>query len=73
MSLQDFEIANRLAAEGIPCSALILAAIQRADPTTRARLCQAFPEMHDELEKRAQTPDGRLPSERAWDEFAVRR
>ena len=69
MSLHDYQVASRLDAEGVPCAALILAAIRRADPTTRARLCRAFPEMRDELEKRAKEPDGRLPSERAWDEL----
>ena len=46
-------VARRLDTAGTPCNALILAAMLRADPTMRARLSRAFPEVRDELEKRA--------------------
>ena len=73
MSLHDYNIATRLDVEGVPCTALLLAAMLRADPTTRERIGRAFPEVQDELEKRAHMPDGRLPSERAWDDFEAAR
>jgi hypothetical protein len=53
MSFHDFEIAKRLDVDGTPCTALLLAAMLRADPTTRERIGRAFPEVRDELEKRA--------------------
>ena len=73
MSLHDYEIAKRLEFAGTPTTALLLPAMLRADPTTRERIGRAFPEVAHELEKRSHMPDGRLPSEREWDEFAMAR
>ena len=69
VSLHDYNIARRLDVDGTPCTALLLGAMLRADPTTRARIAQAFPEIGDELRKRQQAVGGRLQSEHDWDEF----
>ena len=73
MSLEDYRVATRLDAEGIPFLALLMAAVKRSDPTNSARLSRAFPEVEDELRRREKQPDGRLPSEREWDAFEVPR
>ena len=73
MSLHDFRVSGELATSGVPFTALLLAAMQRANTTNLERLKQAFPEVHAELEKRFNSPGGLLPSERDWAEFEVPR
>jgi len=69
VSLEDYRIASRLEANGVQFLALILAALRRRDPTSRAHLARAFPEVEAELQARERTPGGLLPSEREWDAF----
>ena len=73
MSLHDYKVSGELATSGVPFTALILAAMQRADSTNLERLKKAFPEVHAELEKRFNSPSGLLPSERDWASFEVPR
>lgn len=46
-----------------PFSALIFAAMRKADSENSARLRSAFPELWDEFQIRYDAPGGRLPEE----------
>lgn len=69
MSLYDYRVSLAIAAEDYPFSALIMAAMRRADADNLDRLQQAFPHTWAELLARYHAPGGFL----SWEEAAVAR
>lgn len=71
MSHQDFRRSRELLRESFV--ALMLAALERGNPSEQERLAKAFPEAVDELHARASSPDGRTSAELAFDDLGRRR
>ena len=71
MSHQDFRRSRELLRESFV--ALILAALERGNPSERRRLAKAFPEAADELHARASSRDGRTSAELSFDELETPR
>jgi hypothetical protein len=65
VSLYDYRRSASLAADDAPFAALVMAAMRRADTGNLARLREAFPELHAELEERYRSPGGLLADELA--------
>ncbi len=63
MSHYDYEASWRIAADGWPFYALVMAAIRQADSDNLARLTWAFPAVAAELRARYNAPGGLLPGE----------
>jgi hypothetical protein len=63
MSLHSYEVSLELAKDDPPFSALIMAAMRKADTQNIARLRLAFPEICSELDERYWTPGGLIASE----------
>ncbi len=63
MSLHSYQVSLELMKEDPPFSALIMAAMRKADTTNIARLKMAFPEIWSELNERYWTPGGLIASE----------
>jgi len=63
VSLYDYRVARDLLGYDIPFYALIMAAMRQADTTNAGRLCDAFPDVWDELLARYMTPAGRLDTD----------
>jgi hypothetical protein len=63
MSHSDYEISKQIAADDPPFSALIMAAMRKADSRNLAWLKAAFPDTYDELQARYNAPGGLLPSD----------
>jgi hypothetical protein len=64
MSLYDYDQSKRVAAQGYPFYALLMAAFRAADTENEARLIRAFPTVWRELNARYNAPGGMLPEER---------
>jgi hypothetical protein len=64
MSLHSYEVSRELARDDPPFSALIMAAMRKADTKNSQRLQMAFPEIFRELQLRYDSPGGLLPGER---------
>lgn len=62
--LHAYQVSRELAAMDPPFSALIFAAIRKADSENTARLKMAFPELVEEMQARYWAPGGVLESER---------
>ena len=65
MSLHEYRESQRVAGEGYPFYALIMAAMRQADTDNVERLKQAFPETWRELKARYRASYGRLDSDDA--------
>lgn len=63
MSLYSYNLSRELVKEDPSFSALIMAAMWKADTDNSAKLRLAFPEIWDELEERYWTPGGLVKSE----------
>jgi len=63
MSLFDYEMSKRIAAEDYPFYALILAAMRQADDENLLALQREFPEVWQELIARYNAPGGKLEGE----------
>lgn len=63
MSLYGYEKSKELAAQDIPFSALIMAAMRRADGPNERLLRLGWPEVWYELKARYNAPGGLLPGE----------
>lgn len=63
MSLHSYQVSVELGAQDPPFSALIMAAMRKADTTNAALLRSAFPNIWRELDARYWAPGGLLPSE----------
>lgn len=62
--LHSYQVSQELAKTDPPFSALIFAAIRKADSQNMALLTMAFPELVEEMQARYWAPGGRLESER---------
>ena len=60
MSLHEYNVSKEIAAKGYPFYAIIMAALRHADSANFARLEEAFPEVHAELQERYNAPGGLL-------------
>jgi hypothetical protein len=69
MSLMDYNTSHELTSNSIPFYALLMAAMRCADNVNLERLKRAFPDIHDELLKRYNSPGGILPFERDFQAF----
>jgi len=58
VGLLDYHISKRLHAKDIPFTALVMAAMRKADTSNLERLIQAFPELYEELTERYNAPLG---------------
>lgn len=65
MSMYDYRVSSDLERADTPFTALIMAAMRRADTFNLSRLVRAFPDVWDELEARYNAPGGVLNAERA--------
>lgn len=63
MSLHSYNVSRELGVGDPPFSALIMAAMRKADSSNIIKLQQAFPEIWDELNERYWTPGGLIASE----------
>ncbi len=63
MSLHSYKVSQEISKGDPPFSALIMAAMRKADTTNSAKLRSIFPEIWDELEERYWTPGGLVASE----------
>lgn len=63
MSLHAYKVSQEISKENPPFSALIMAAMRKADTQNAVKLRLAFPEIYDELEERYWTPGGLIASE----------
>lgn len=63
MSLYDYEVSKRLLLDDPPFTALVMAAMRKADSENLARLEAAFPTVYRELNERYHAPGGRLHGE----------
>lgn len=64
MSHFDYKVSQDIAARDYPFYALIMAAMRKADTQNAAKLRLVFPDTHDELHARYNSPGGFLdPSE----------
>lgn len=64
MSLYDYEASKRIALDDPPFSALIMAAMRKADDINTAKLKAAWPETYAEIRERYNAPGGLLERER---------
>ena len=64
MSLYDYKMSQKIAAEDWPFYALIMAAMRQADSNNIEKLEAAWPDVHDELFARYHAPDGVLKEDR---------
>jgi hypothetical protein len=60
MSLYDYKKSLLIECQQYPFYALIMAAMRQADSDNRERLCDAFPEIWNELQARYHAPGGVL-------------
>ena len=60
MSLHEYVMSQKIAAEDYPFYALIMAALRQADDINMMKLTEAFPEVTIELRKRYNAPGGAL-------------
>ena len=67
MSLHEYKVSRELYAldPTPPFYGLIMAAMRQADSSKAHILRRSFPEVWDEFHKRWNSPDGKLPEERA--------
>lgn len=63
MSLHSYMVSYELARQDPPFSALIMAAMRKADSQNSILLHHAFPEIWNELQARYEAPDGRIGTE----------
>lgn len=63
MSLHSYKVSAELLKDDPPFSALIMAAMRKADSNNAILLQSAFPEIWDELMERYWTPGGLIASE----------
>lgn len=63
MSLHSYQVSLEISATDPPFSALIMAAMRKADSNNIVLLQAAFPEIWFELEERYWTPGGLIASE----------
>jgi hypothetical protein len=63
MSLHSYKVSQEISKEDYPFSALIMAAMRKADSQNIVKLTLAFPEIWDELDERYWTPGGLIASE----------
>ena len=63
MSLHSYLCSQALSTRDIPFSALIMAALRKADTSNAARLDAAFPDICDEMRARYNAPGGILGEE----------
>jgi hypothetical protein len=64
MSLHSYRVSLELAGQDLPFSALIMAAMRKADTENQIILKYAYPEIWTELEARYNAPGGALDDER---------
>ncbi len=63
MSIYDYEVSKKIAAQDYPFYALVMAAMRQADTDNLAKLQAAFPATFTELQARYHAPAGLLPGE----------
>jgi hypothetical protein len=63
MSLHSYQQSIEISAKEYQFSALIMAAIRKADSVNTRILSLAFPDIAQELDARYESPDGKLPGE----------
>ena len=71
MSLYDYKVSQKIAAEDYPFYSLIMAAMRQADTDNTIKLKMMFPKIWHELDMRYHAPGGLLPDEvKEAEEFA---
>lgn len=63
MSMFDYRLSRKLLNDDPPLSALIMAAMRKADPDNLSRLVLEWPEIYQELQERYEAPGGGLTKE----------
>lgn len=63
MSLYDYQVSKKIAAEDYPFYALVMAAMRQADSDNMEKLHTAFPLVYEELSLRYNAPGGFLPED----------
>lgn len=63
MSLHEYLVSRELHDHDHPFYALVMAAMRKADDVNLDKLSRAFPDVHEELQRRYDAPGGRLPDE----------
>jgi hypothetical protein len=66
MSRYSYWVSQELEAQELPFSALIMAAMRKADTGNLQKLAAAFPVTHDELRTRYNSVGGFLPGEEGF-------
>jgi hypothetical protein len=64
MSLFDYEMSRKINESGASFASMIMVAMRKADTNNFLLLCDAFPEIWEELRIRYNLPGGFLESER---------
>ena len=64
MSIYEYRESLLISARDYTFTALIMAAMRKADSTHSGKLASVFPEIWDELRARYNLPEGLYPSER---------
>lgn len=65
MSLYDYRVSQKIALQGYPLDALVMAAMRKADAGNLDRLSRAYPHLWAELQERYNAPGGYILPEDA--------